>query len=221
MGCDTGPLPLSTRSGRISRERGAEVDGVLRRRQAHKSKLGPTIYVTLAEAVNLPAQLVSSNPHLVIKDTTWIVCRYLLVKGLEVASRDAAAASKTWNGAIPFVKRDTAQAVPLQSKQLRVPQPGVPRYQAGESKLVDLRDQVPADLSHWPAVLQHNHPALPAVHARQAGTSLVASIHMDLLTSDGWLPIYSIPIVLMQIKVTISNLDACVEWSASCTWLTG
>ncbi|KAF8641742.1 hypothetical protein AX16_009819 [Volvariella volvacea WC 439] len=33
------------------------------------------------------------------------------------------------------------------------------------------------------------------------------SICMDLLTADGWLPSYSIPAVLMQIKLAISNLD--------------
>jgi len=30
---------------------------------------------------------------------------------------------------------------------------------------------------------------------------------MDLLTADGWRPIYSIPAVLMQIKMAISNLE--------------
>ena len=30
---------------------------------------------------------------------------------------------------------------------------------------------------------------------------------MDLLTADGWLPSYSIPAVLLQIKMAISNLD--------------
>lgn len=30
---------------------------------------------------------------------------------------------------------------------------------------------------------------------------------MDLLTADGWLPSYSIPAVILQIKMAISNLD--------------
>lgn len=30
---------------------------------------------------------------------------------------------------------------------------------------------------------------------------------MDLLTADGWLPSYSIPSILLQIKLAISNLD--------------
>ncbi|KAJ7753671.1 hypothetical protein DFH07DRAFT_868677 [Mycena maculata] len=94
-----------------------------------KSKLGPTSCVALAEVVNLPAQFVSSNPHFVIKDTTWIMCRYLLVKGLELPSGDAAAAVKTRTGGIPFVKLDPAQAITLQNKQLQVPQPG---YQIAE-----------------------------------------------------------------------------------------
>jgi len=30
---------------------------------------------------------------------------------------------------------------------------------------------------------------------------------MDLLTADGWLPSYSIPAVILQIKMAISNPD--------------
>lgn len=33
------------------------------------------------------------------------------------------------------------------------------------------------------------------------------SMCMDLLTSDGWLPSYSIPAILLQIKLAISNLE--------------
>lgn len=29
---------------------------------------------------------------------------------------------------------------------------------------------------------------------------------MDLLTSDGWLPSYSVPAILLQIKLAISNI---------------
>ncbi|KAJ7641952.1 hypothetical protein FB45DRAFT_1054322 [Roridomyces roridus] len=95
-----------------------------------KSKLGPTSCVAIAEVVNLPAQFVSSNPHFVIKDTEWIVCRYLLVKGLEVPVVDAATKAKEKKqAAIPFVKIDPVQSITMMGKQLQVPQPG---YQIDE-----------------------------------------------------------------------------------------
>ncbi|KAJ7463040.1 hypothetical protein FB451DRAFT_1095249 [Mycena latifolia] len=107
-----------------------------------KSRLGPTSCVALAEVVNLPHKFVSSNPHFVIKDTEWIMCRYLLVKGLEVPAADAAAAAKK-KTVIPFVKLDPAQTITLQSKQLQVPQPG---YQIDE--LVHLREAELVDEEH-------------------------------------------------------------------------
>ncbi|KAJ6550837.1 hypothetical protein DFH09DRAFT_1039150 [Mycena vulgaris] len=88
-----------------------------------KSKLGPTSCVAVAEVVNLPHQFVSSNPHFVIKDTEWIMCRYLLIKGIDL-SADAAGKKKTGASAIPFVKLDPAQPITMMSKQLQVPQPG-------------------------------------------------------------------------------------------------
>ncbi|KAJ7626463.1 hypothetical protein B0H17DRAFT_1024399 [Mycena rosella] len=108
-----------------------------------KSKLGPTSCVALAEVVNLPGQFVSSHPHFVIKDTEWIMCRYLLVKGLEVPAQDPTAAKKKKKAAIPFVKLDPAQTITLQNKQLQVPQPG---YQIDE--LVHLREAELVDEDH-------------------------------------------------------------------------
>ncbi|KAJ6506730.1 hypothetical protein C8R45DRAFT_1090408 [Mycena sanguinolenta] len=93
-----------------------------------KSKLGPTSCLALAEIVNLPSKFVSSNPHFVVKDTEWIMCRYLLIKGIEPAAADASAKAKKKN-AIPFVKLDPAQTITLMNKALQVPQPG---YQIGE-----------------------------------------------------------------------------------------
>ncbi|KAJ6489722.1 hypothetical protein DFH09DRAFT_1377449 [Mycena vulgaris] len=69
------------------------------------------------------APVVSSNPHFVIKDTEWIMCRYLLIKGIDL-SADAAGKKKTGASAIPFVKLDPAQPITMMSKQLQVPQPG-------------------------------------------------------------------------------------------------
>ncbi|KAJ7120629.1 hypothetical protein C8R43DRAFT_1151577 [Mycena crocata] len=96
-----------------------------------KSKLGPTSCCALAEIVNLPNKFVSQNPHFVIKDTEWIMCRYLLVKGLEVPPVDA---DKKKKNAIPFVKLDPAQAITANNQKLQVPQPG---YQI--ESLVQLR----------------------------------------------------------------------------------
>ncbi|KAJ7616173.1 hypothetical protein DFH06DRAFT_1107922 [Mycena polygramma] len=92
-----------------------------------KSKLGPTSCVALAEVVNLPHKFVSSNPHFVVKDTEWIMCRYLLIKGIEAPVTDSSKAKK--KTAIPLVKLDPAQAITLMGKSLQVPQPG---YQIGE-----------------------------------------------------------------------------------------
>ncbi|KAJ6460480.1 hypothetical protein C8R47DRAFT_994015 [Mycena vitilis] len=92
-----------------------------------KSKLGPTSCVALAEVVNLPHKFVSSNPHFVVKDTEWIMCRYLLIKGIEAPVTDSSKAKK--KTATPLVKLDPAQAITLMGKSLQVPQPG---YQIGE-----------------------------------------------------------------------------------------
>ncbi|KAJ7194306.1 hypothetical protein GGX14DRAFT_476496 [Mycena pura] len=106
-----------------------------------KSKLGPTSCVALAEVVNLPKQFVSQNPHFVIKDTEWIVCRYLLIKGLEAPASDAL--SKNKKATIPFVKMDPAQTITLQGKHLQVPQSG---YHIGE--LVHQRQEELIDEDH-------------------------------------------------------------------------
>ncbi|KAJ7458741.1 hypothetical protein B0H11DRAFT_2286534 [Mycena galericulata] len=120
-----------------------------------KSKLGPTQCVAMAEVVNLPSRFVSSNPHFVIKDTEWIMCRYLLVKGLEAPSVDAAGKAKK-QGAIPFVKLDPAQSITLAGKQLQVPQPG---YQIAE--LVHQRQAELVDEDH-DVIDQYIFEAAPA-----------------------------------------------------------
>ncbi|KAJ7059776.1 hypothetical protein C8F01DRAFT_989503 [Mycena amicta] len=104
-----------------------------------KSKLGPTSCVAIAEVVNLPQQFVSNNPHFVIKDTEWIMCRYLLVKGLELPAADSSSKSKK-KSSVPYVKLDPTQAITLQSKALQVPQPGFhigELVQQREAELVD------------------------------------------------------------------------------------
>ncbi|KAJ7878503.1 hypothetical protein B0H14DRAFT_3435499 [Mycena olivaceomarginata] len=83
-----------------------------------KSKLGPTSCVALAEVVNLPKQFVNSNLHFVVKDTEWIMCRYLLIKGLEAPVMDSSKGKK--KSVIPLVKIDPAQTNTLMSKALQV-----------------------------------------------------------------------------------------------------
>ncbi|KAJ7745623.1 hypothetical protein B0H14DRAFT_3514461 [Mycena olivaceomarginata] len=97
----------------------------------------------MAEAVNLPAQPVSSNPHFVVKDTEWIMwsgtCSSKASRRLDAA----AAKAEKKKGAIPFVKLNPVQAITLGSKQLQVPQPG---YQTVE--LVHLREAELFDEDH-------------------------------------------------------------------------
>ncbi|KAJ7757963.1 hypothetical protein B0H16DRAFT_1314107 [Mycena metata] len=106
-----------------------------------KSKLGPTSCMALAELVNLPHQFVSSSPHYVIKDTEWIMCRYLLVKGLDTPQADALRKKKKDKAAIPFVKLDPAQTTTLMGKALQVPQPGHQIAQLVEERTQELVDE--------------------------------------------------------------------------------
>ncbi|KAK0467149.1 uncharacterized protein EV420DRAFT_1507476 [Desarmillaria tabescens] len=85
-----------------------------------KSKICPNACVALAEVVNLPEKFVSSNPYFVIADTTWIVCRYLLVKCPAEATATASVVDKT----IPFVKLDPKHPLTLSSSKISIPEPG-------------------------------------------------------------------------------------------------
>ncbi|KAJ7187359.1 hypothetical protein C8R46DRAFT_880049 [Mycena filopes] len=107
-----------------------------------KSKLGPTSCTALAEVVNLPSQFVSSSPHYVLKDTEWIMCRYLLVKGLEAPLADSALKKKKKDKApIPFVKLDPTQATTLMGKALQVPQPGHQIAELVSDRMQELVDE--------------------------------------------------------------------------------
>ncbi|CAL1702918.1 unnamed protein product [Somion occarium] len=48
---------------------------------------------------------------------------------------------------------------------------------------------------------------LPFIHGGGGHVTGGGSMCMDLLTADGWLPSYSIPAIILQIKLAISNLD--------------
>ncbi|EAU83704.2 hypothetical protein CC1G_05608 [Coprinopsis cinerea okayama7 len=75
--------------------------------------------VALAEIVNLPHKFVSNNPWFVIADTTWIVCRYLLVKG---ASPEPTLLAKT-TSTVPYVPMDPAHKPTLNQKEIQIPDP--------------------------------------------------------------------------------------------------
>ncbi|KAF7297153.1 UBIQUITIN-CONJUGAT-2 domain-containing protein [Mycena indigotica] len=105
-----------------------------------KSKLGPTSCVAIAEVVNLPSKFVSSNPHFVIKDTEWIMCRYLLVKGLELPPPDPTTKPRK-RTVVPFVKLDPTQPITLQSKALQVPQPGFQISEMVQQRTSELEDE--------------------------------------------------------------------------------
>ncbi|CAA7264437.1 unnamed protein product [Cyclocybe aegerita] len=90
-----------------------------------KSQSGPTNCMALAEVVNLPNKFVSNNPHYVIKDTHWIMCRYLLVKGLADADATATPEASIINGHVqtPFVKLDPHHKTAVNGKAIEIPDP--------------------------------------------------------------------------------------------------
>lgn len=91
-----------------------------------KTKICPTNCVALAEIVNLPSQFVSNNPHFVIKDTHWIVCRYLLVKCAGDTfdiSNDSSTSTVNNQKPIPLVKLDPTHLVTLNGTKIMIPEP--------------------------------------------------------------------------------------------------
>jgi len=66
----------------------------------------------------------------------------------------------------------------------------------------------PPSFPHAPPFFRILKPRfLPFIQGGGGHVTGGGSICMDLLTADGWLPSYSIPAVLLQIKMAISNLD--------------
>ncbi|KAJ7579700.1 hypothetical protein C8J56DRAFT_963387, partial [Mycena floridula] len=95
----------------------------------NKSKVSPSSCVALAEIVNLPSKFVSSNPYFVIPETSWIVCRYLLVRGAMVDNPDPGSTSalvekKSKKGQPPMVKLDPAHPTTLSGKVIDIPVSG-------------------------------------------------------------------------------------------------
>ncbi|KAF5342715.1 hypothetical protein D9758_015872 [Tetrapyrgos nigripes] len=92
------------------------------------SRSRPQSCVTLAEVVNLPNEFVSNNPYFVVQHTSWIVCRYLLVKGAHYSETgelitSSKKKSEPTHAAVPYVQLDPTQAITLGGQALAVPEP--------------------------------------------------------------------------------------------------
>ncbi|KAI0738313.1 hypothetical protein C8Q80DRAFT_1275827 [Daedaleopsis nitida] len=89
--------------------------------------------VALAEIVNLPSRFVSSNPFFVVKQTEWIICRYLLIKGSWTSQLDGSAVpgrvlplpveEDPVDDSIPYVPLDPLHPLTLTNKRIRIPEP--------------------------------------------------------------------------------------------------
>ncbi|KAF9047184.1 hypothetical protein BDZ89DRAFT_1089351 [Hymenopellis radicata] len=86
-----------------------------------KSKLGPNSCTAVVEAVNLPDDFVSHDPYLVVADTTWLLCRYLLVRCPSFVETPP---TKSNAPQIPFVKLDPKHPTVYGSNKIQIPQPG-------------------------------------------------------------------------------------------------
>ncbi|KAH9929262.1 uncharacterized protein B0H18DRAFT_1084285 [Fomitopsis serialis] len=76
--------------------------------------------VALAQIVNMPSRFVSTNPYLVVANTNWIICRYLLVHS---ANPDAAAEERSTELSIPYVELDPANRLTMATREVQVPEP--------------------------------------------------------------------------------------------------
>ncbi|KAF9566809.1 hypothetical protein CPC08DRAFT_703781 [Agrocybe pediades] len=90
-----------------------------------KSQSAPTNCVAVTEVVNLPSQFVSSNPHYVVKDTHWIMCRYLLVKcaGDVYNAKVIESQVAQQNAMVPIVKFDPNRQTTVNNKIIQIPDP--------------------------------------------------------------------------------------------------
>ncbi|KAI8977714.1 hypothetical protein BD414DRAFT_516981 [Trametes punicea] len=110
------------------------------------SSVMPSACVALAEIVNLPSKFVSSSPYLVVDQTEWIVCRYLMVRSSMAGSgvRSTVPASLSMpmpnqphgqpvdqseegthmDEEIPYVPLDPLHPLTLSQALIRIPEPG-------------------------------------------------------------------------------------------------
>ncbi|TRM66799.1 hypothetical protein BD626DRAFT_483861 [Schizophyllum amplum] len=88
-----------------------------------KSEVHPMACTALAEVVNLPDEFVSKDPHLVVQKTEWIMCRYLLVRGLEQADDKTADDVPRPTKTVPLVPLDPTHRLTLNNKVIKIPDP--------------------------------------------------------------------------------------------------
>ncbi|EPS95732.1 hypothetical protein FOMPIDRAFT_1032740 [Fomitopsis schrenkii] len=78
--------------------------------------------VALAEIVNMPSAFVSTTPYLVVPETEWIICRYLLVRAH--AETDPPTEQKDIaEPDIPYVRLDPQYTLTMANKPVKVPEP--------------------------------------------------------------------------------------------------
>ncbi|OSX62557.1 hypothetical protein POSPLADRAFT_1046024 [Postia placenta MAD-698-R-SB12] len=88
------------------------------------SEIGVSQCMALAQIVNLPSKFVSNDPFFVVADTEWILCRYLLVRGLSVDGAEKTSRLSALDiPRIPLVPLDPAHPVTLSSQQVMIPDP--------------------------------------------------------------------------------------------------
>ncbi|KAG0696497.1 hypothetical protein DFH29DRAFT_984602 [Suillus ampliporus] len=99
------------------------------------SVITPSACVALAEIINLPQQFTSHNPYYVVKQTDWIMCRYLLVNtfetkdqfshpfGLANIQSTPTKSPKQKIPNVPFIKHDPNRRPVLSSAQVEIPEP--------------------------------------------------------------------------------------------------
>ncbi|EIW74242.1 hypothetical protein CONPUDRAFT_85969 [Coniophora puteana RWD-64-598 SS2] len=97
--------------------------------QWKNSKIMPSTCLTLAEIVNLPHKFVSNNPHYVVGDTSWIMCRHLLVKTYDDDEDDEPESVSK----VPLMTFDPQRPTTLNQQAIAVPEPSHKMYRLLEA----------------------------------------------------------------------------------------
>lgn len=97
------------------------------------STIAPSACVALAEIINLPQRFTSCNPYYVVKQTEWIMCRYLLVNTIDRSHTDSgfpgisttipATPTKSKVRNVPFIQHEPDRRPLLMNSYVEIPQP--------------------------------------------------------------------------------------------------
>ncbi|KAG2071233.1 hypothetical protein BDR04DRAFT_1075782 [Suillus decipiens] len=91
------------------------------------SAIAPSACVALAEIINLPQKFTSRDPYYVVKQTEWIMCRYLLINTTDnlysnsIVNTHIPNKPKVQN--VPFIKHDPNHRPLLSNAKVEIPQP--------------------------------------------------------------------------------------------------